>query len=171
LLRSYEVILAGSAGKPTLYFPDLKPSISSVLTHVPRAAFYAALRPYIWESDIWIYRLAGLENMLVGLLMLGNLVRAVKIKSARMDWFILVLLFYCLVIAALLGLSTPNVGSLSRYKTAFQPVLVFLLLTGLRGWVFPGCPREKVPNRGAALNRLAPPVCSTGKDELPLAIN
>jgi hypothetical protein len=56
----------------------------------------------------------------------------IKNKLFRPDWFVLVLLCYCLVIAALIGLSTPNVGTLSRYKTAFQPILVFLLLTGFR---------------------------------------
>jgi hypothetical protein len=77
------------------------------------------------------YKLAGLENLLVSALILCFLVQLVKDKDLRIDWFWLTLFFYCLVIAALIGLSTPNVGSLSRYKTAFQPILVFLLLTGL----------------------------------------
>jgi hypothetical protein len=131
LMRSYEVILAISAGKPVLVFPDLKPSIGSVLAHAPQAGWQATLRPFIWEGDSLFYKLAGLENLLVSVLMLFFLFRLVIKKSLRVDWFWLMLLIYCLVIAPLIGLSTPNVGSLSRYRTAFQPILVFLLLTSV----------------------------------------
>lgn len=136
LMRSYEGILAASAGKPVLVFPELQPTLSSVLAHAPQAAWQAALRPFIWEGNTLIYKLAGLENLLVGALMGCFLVQLVKNKNLQLDWFWFILLFYCVVVAALIGLSTPNVGSVSRYKTAFQPILVFLLLTNFPWYVF-----------------------------------
>jgi hypothetical protein len=132
LFKSYEMILAASAGKPTLLFPDMQPNLGSVLAHFPLAAFHAALRPFIWEGHTAPYLLAGLENGLVGLLLVFAGMKLVKNGVGRIDWFVLVLLIYCGVIAALIGLSTPNLGSLSRYKTAFQPFLVFLLLAAWR---------------------------------------
>ena len=42
--------------------------------------------------------------------------------------FVVVLVLYCLALAALLGLSTPNLGTLNRYRAVLLPYLVFLLL-------------------------------------------
>jgi hypothetical protein len=143
LIHSYQEILAGSAGKPVLVFPDLKPTLGSVLAHAPQAAWQAALRPFIWEGDTWVYKLAGLENLLVSALLVRFLVQLVKNKDLGLDWFWCILLFYCLVVAALIGLSTPNLGSLSRYKTAFQPFLVFLLFTNFPWHLFANSKRKE----------------------------
>jgi hypothetical protein len=144
LMRSYEAILALSPGKPVLQFPDLAPNLGSVLAHAPLAALYATLRPFIWEGDALPYKLAGAENLLVGILILVSLVQLFKKGWGRINWFVLILLVYCLVIAALVGLTTPNVGSLSRYKTAYLPFLVFLLLASLQGSKF----RRFIKNQG-----------------------
>ena len=40
----------------------------------------------------------------------------------------LLLFIYIVIIAGLIGLTTPNLGSLSRYKIAYVPFLVYLLL-------------------------------------------
>jgi len=41
---------------------------------------------------------------------------------------VLALLLYCVVLAGLIGLSTPNLGTLLRYRTIFWPWLLWLLL-------------------------------------------
>lgn len=40
----------------------------------------------------------------------------------------LALLFYCLALAVLLGLSTPNLGTLNRYRAALLPFVLWLAL-------------------------------------------
>ncbi|MGV3504418.1 MAG: hypothetical protein ACO1O1_11965 [Adhaeribacter sp.] len=163
LLESHQVILSASAGKPVLQFPGLQPSLGSVLAHAPLAAFYAAFRPFIWEGEGWLYVFAGLENLLVLAAGAWVLVRTLLAGKRPGNWFLLILILYCLVIAALIGLSTPNVGSLSRYKTAFQPFLVFVLLTGLSWKRWPG-------STPGPLSKRQVPGCSTSKDQLPLGI-
>ena len=41
---------------------------------------------------------------------------------------VLALLLYCLVLAGLIGLSTPNLGTLHRYRAVLLPWLLWLLL-------------------------------------------
>ncbi|MGV3641699.1 MAG: hypothetical protein ACO1NZ_14335 [Adhaeribacter sp.] len=163
LMESHQVILSASAGKPVLQFPDLQPSLGSVLAHAPLAAFYAAFRPFIWEGEGLLYAFAGGENGLVLVLGIWALVRAGKPGMKQWNWFLLILIGYCLVIAALIGLSTPNVGSLSRYKTAFQPLLVFVLLTGLSRMRWRGKQAARLPGQQV-------PGCAASQDQLPLEI-
>jgi hypothetical protein len=141
----------------------LQPSLGSVLAYAPLAAFYAAFRPFIWEGEGLLYLVAGFENLLV--LGIGGwaLVRTLKAGKLQGHWYLFILASYCLVIAALIGLSTPNVGSLSRYKTAFQPFLVFVLLTGLSWTRWGGKRLTRLPQQQV-------PGCSASKDQLPLGI-
>jgi hypothetical protein len=43
---------------------------------------------------------------------------------------VLALLLYCLVLAGLIGLSTPNLGTLHRYRAIVLPWLIWLSLQG-----------------------------------------
>jgi hypothetical protein len=48
----------------------------------------------------------------------------------KFQWpvFYSLLLVFSLVLAAMFALSTPNLGSLNRYRVTFLPFLVFLIL-------------------------------------------
>ena len=43
---------------------------------------------------------------------------------------VLALLLYCVVLAGLIGLSTPNLGTLHRYRAILLPWLLWLSLQG-----------------------------------------
>jgi hypothetical protein len=80
------------------------------------------------------YWLAGSENLLVLLLVGAAMVTYRRMPAALPFTFIVSLLLYVVIIAALIGLSTPNLGTLSRYKVAFMPFLLYLVLqTGIIG--------------------------------------
>lgn len=128
LMLNYQSLLVRSAGKPVLYFPDLNPTLASVIGHLPAAAFQAAVRPFIWEGNNILYRIAGTENLLTLVLLIINLVSLLIYRPRKIPVAGLVLLVYIFIVAGLIGLTTPNLGSLSRYKTAFLPFLVYLLL-------------------------------------------
>ena len=73
--------------------------------------------------------LAGLEN----LLLLGLLLRAawnvLRGRPGRLPaGLALALLLYCVVLAGLIGLSTPNLGTLHRYRALMLPWLLWLSL-------------------------------------------
>lgn len=131
LMENYTTLVQRSTGSPVIYYPNLQPTVKSVLGYAPQAAWQAVFRPYIWEGDTLFYILAGLENLVllaVALLAVGNsFVR----KPIKFDLFTTVLLIYCLVLAAMIGLTTPNLGSLNRYRVAFLPFLAYIFMQGL----------------------------------------
>ncbi|WP_161599511.1 hypothetical protein [Hymenobacter nivis] len=129
VLRIYDHDLMVSAGRPHFEYADLRPTAASFLAHAPQAAWNTFTRPWLGESAEPQYVAAGLENgllLVLGALALGALARG---RGGRLPFALgLVLLGYCLVLAILMGLSTPNLGTLSRYRSVLLPFWVLLLL-------------------------------------------
>ncbi|MGV3589713.1 MAG: hypothetical protein ACO1OF_22085 [Adhaeribacter sp.] len=127
LIKSNAVLTHRSAGKPFIFFPDLEPTLASFVRHSPAAVFHTFMRPFIWESNSLFYMVAALENIFIMLLLLLTLVELVRSSFTGISLGAVVILIYILILAAIFGLSTPNIGSLNRYRTAILPFLVFLL--------------------------------------------
>jgi MFS-type transporter involved in bile tolerance (Atg22 family) len=93
------------------------------------AVINSVTRPWLGESAQWRYVAGGLENAVLLLLMVGAMLAAWYRKSGRLPFALgLALAIQCLALAVLLGLSTPNLGSLSRYRSELLPFLLLLLL-------------------------------------------
>lgn len=151
VLRIYGHDLAVSAGRPHFEYPDLRPTPTSLLTHAPQAAFNAFARPWLGESGEPQYVAAGVENALLLALLAAALVALARGRGGRLPFALAVVLAgYCLLLAGLMGLSTPNLGTLSRYRSVLLPFWVLLLLQN--------------DYAAAALRRLGlgPPVGPTG---------
>src|SRR5688572_8911943 len=128
LVLNNEHIQVKSIGKPMIGLENLAPTLSSVLLHTPEALAGILFRPFFWEGDSVFYRLAGFENLVLLGLFLAALASWRKFDLKRIPGFYLMLSVFCICLAVAFGLSTPNLGSLSRYRTAFLPFLIFLLL-------------------------------------------
>ena len=129
LWQNYQHGIATSLGRPHVVYASLEPSVNSMLWHFPLAATQALMRPWLGESAAPLYVVAGLENLLLlGLLMVAA-VAVLRGRPGRLPaGLVLALLLYCLVLAGLIGLSTPNLGTLHRYRAAMLPWLLWLLL-------------------------------------------
>ncbi|MCC3156932.1 hypothetical protein LJ737_06770 [Hymenobacter sp. 15J16-1T3B] len=129
LTRTYSALRQKSLGRPHVALPELAPTAESILTHTPKAIASTLFRPFAWEGDTVFYGFAALENL--GLLLLALLAAAdwARRRGAPLPFLVaLALLVYCLLMAALVGLSTPNLGTLSRYRAPWLPLLVYVLL-------------------------------------------
>jgi len=127
--EQYSKGIALSAGRPHLVYAHLAPTAASLLRHAPEAVGHVLLRPWFGEATQPLYLGAALEN--AGLLVLLGLagMAVARGRSGQLPAPVVVLLLlYCLVIAAFIGLSTPNLGTLHRYRAALLPWLLLLLL-------------------------------------------
>lgn len=109
-------------------FPELEPNYASLLTHSPKALVTGLFRPYIWEGGMLIKLMSGIENLIL-MVVIGTSLVSSKYKP-RSDYSLLAFatLVYCILLCILLTLSTPNLGTLVRYRVGFLPFLVFLTL-------------------------------------------
>ena len=129
LIKSNQVLTQRSAGKPFIEYSELEPNLVSIFKNSPAAVFHTLLRPFIWEGKGLFYFLAGLENLLILTLLLFTFYQVLRQSIFRPSLEVVVMVIYIFTIATLIGLSTPNIGSLNRYRTAFLPFVVFLLLS------------------------------------------
>lgn len=129
VVYNHENMLRGtSPDRPAVRFEAFRPTPESLVHNALRALGSAIYRPFFWETTDPAYVLASVENLmllvLTGFALLGLLER----KHFRLDFFFLGLLLYIVVLGIMMGLTTPNFGTLNRYRIAFLPFLVFLLL-------------------------------------------
>lgn len=111
-----------------ILYQNLNPSLKSVLVNMPQALISGIFRPFVWEAHNVISFAAGLENFVLALLVLSSIPSVPKIFKSPDRLLVLAMLTYIIILAIFLSLSTPNLGTLSRYKVGFLPFLVFLLI-------------------------------------------
>ncbi|QNH60946.1 hypothetical protein [Hymenobacter sediminicola] len=127
LLINYHTLQQNSGSRPHLDYPNLRPTGESLLQHAPQAIGATLSRPWPWEGSGPLYAAAGLENLLLLALLLWAAVETARGRAGFLPFAAVVaLLVYCLLLAALLGLSTPNLGTLNRYRVALLPYLLWL---------------------------------------------
>ncbi|TGE20082.1 hypothetical protein [Hymenobacter elongatus] len=129
LIRTYADLREGSRLRPHIEYADLAPTAESILRNTPKAIVSTVVRPMPWEELSPMYVAAGLENILLVLVLVGGAVAVARGQPGQVPFaLVLVLGFYCLALAALLGLSTPNLGTLNRYRSVMLPYLLWLAL-------------------------------------------
>ncbi len=108
--------------------PEFSSAWGDIVTVSPIAAFSVLTRPYLWESGNLLMILAAVENViLLGVIAMGfrflKWDRMAKNKNLFLFCLSLVITTFILV-----GLTSPVLGAIVRYKS---PVLPFLLLIPL----------------------------------------
>jgi len=120
LLNSYSQVGSG------IDIPVLKPTLKSILLNSPGAFFRSLLRPTVFEVNNAMSLLAAIENLLI---LLGILItlRFFSTKNLKDSWVWFSILFI-VILFTLIGLTTPVLGALVRYKTPALPFLGILIL-------------------------------------------
>lgn len=113
---------------------DLSPTWGSILINSPLALFSGLFRPLVFEAQSIPAFIAALENLVI----LGLFIW--KIKFIRMSAFaspadkpenrliVFAVIWYAVVLCIFLALSTPNMGTLSRYRVGFLSFFILLIL-------------------------------------------
>lgn len=126
--RSYYALLEMSLHGPHMVLENMEPSIKGMIYSYPEAIASAVYRPFFGEAWEPLYVLLGLENLLLLLLSVMALASVIKGAGFRVELVHLLFLLFVLLLGGIVGLTTPNFGSLSRYRIVFLPFVVYLLL-------------------------------------------
>ncbi len=111
------------SGEGAVRFNDLSPSIASFLENLPLALFSGFFRPLFWDVTSVISWGTGIENTLLLLLAIWALISIRRNSSDKKMILVAIAFLYILVLATLLALSTPNFGTLVRFKVGYLPFL------------------------------------------------
>lgn len=107
---------------------NLEPTTTSLFLNAPAGLIAGLFRPFIWESFNALSLLASLENTLLLILVILALPAARQLKISPHRLLLVAAIVYVVFLITFLALSTPNFGTLSRYRIGAIPMLVFLCL-------------------------------------------
>ncbi len=108
-------------------FYQLKPEWSSVIINSPWALASGLFRPFIWEAPGLLGFFASIENAFLLVMTLFSLPSLKKALGSKDSILLVSTIIYISVLCIFLTLSTPNFGSLSRYRIGFLPFFVFII--------------------------------------------
>lgn len=93
-------------------------------------------RPALFESFQFPIVLAGIENTLLLFLFISRFFGKLSFEKKDLN-LIIVVIIYITFLALLLSYSSPNFGTLSRFKIYYMPFFLMLILTNhpLRNWL------------------------------------
>jgi hypothetical protein len=102
--------------------PNLNPDILSLISKAPAGLYHSFLRPHPLEWNSPVKILAGLENYALLILLLVAIFKSGKIETKHWH-FLLFTLSFVLILYTIIGLSTPVLGALVRYKIPALPFI------------------------------------------------
>jgi hypothetical protein len=111
-----------------IVYKDLSASWKGVLRNLHIATFSGLFRPLTGDVSGLPQILAAIENVILFILTIVALLSLIRVNRTNNGILVIAILLYILVSAVLLAFSTPNFGTLVRYKSGFMPFLVYIIL-------------------------------------------
>ncbi|MFT6883317.1 MAG: hypothetical protein ACJAVY_002121, partial [Marinoscillum sp.] len=98
-------------------FSELQANYPSLIIHLPQSLVAGLFRPWPWESNSALI-IATIENMLHLLLLGFNIY---YFRQVRLEFNTITALIFITILACFLSITTPNFGTLIRYKIVYLP--------------------------------------------------
>jgi hypothetical protein len=128
IVSNYEEFSAMSDAEDVIEYPSLEPTLASIVRNVPRAIVSGIFRPFPWEAHTMFQWLIAIENVVLLILCITSIGSVAELVKSRHRLLLCSILLYVTALCVFLALSTPNFGTLSRYRISFLPFL-FLVIT------------------------------------------
>ncbi len=127
ITSNYEAFHAISDPDDLIYYTSLEANVGSILRNAPWALFSGLFRPQPWEALSLLKVFGSIENFTLLILSVTALVNVKGMLRARQRVLLFSLIVYISVLSVFLALSTPNLGTLSRYRVGFLPFFFLLI--------------------------------------------
>lgn len=128
LVSNNQSVVQSSNPENVIHYYQLESAWWSVAINSPWALLSGLFRPFIWEGTTLLKFIVATENLLLVLLTISLLHFFFRIKDSPHRLLVLAILVYSATLCILLAISTPNFGTLVRYRIGFLPFLVMLLI-------------------------------------------
>lgn len=130
LVKNHDLTIAASVPGNYILFKGLEANLLSFVGHFPEAVFSGLFRPLPWEGSSLLHLLAGIENsLLLFITATAFLCLVNRPQSLMQQPFLWVsCAVYILTLSSMMALASPNFGSLIRYRVAYAPFWLLLML-------------------------------------------
>lgn len=127
IVENYNVYQSYSGPHQSIKYYNLQPDATSLLLNTPWAIVSGFFRPFLFEAGNGFQTMAAAENLVTLVLCISFIVAPIRHPAPKNKLLGLSTLTYCILLCALLALSTPNFGTLVRYRVGFLPFFIFLV--------------------------------------------
>lgn len=128
IVENYHAYSQISSPEDRIHFSGLSPDIGSMAANAPWALFSGLFRPFLWEANNVLQMTAAMENLVLIVLFCIALASVGAAGKSAHRMLVFSAGMYILLLCVFITLSTPNFGTLSRYRCGYIPYFVFLLL-------------------------------------------
>lgn len=104
------------------------------LVNIPISLFGGLFMPLPFQGKALITLAPGFLNLAVLLLTMLVLYRKIIFPMDRSRWLVYGIILYIITLSVMMAYSTPNFGTLERYKVSYLPLFLFLVLAGRPFW-------------------------------------
>ena len=127
--QEFYTLAISQEAKSVIQLPELQSELSSILKNAPNAFMVTLLRPHLLEAHNSMMLLSALENAFILILLIINIYFLVvgKRNATPIPPLIFLAVFFVIITFCLIGLVTPVLGAVVRYKVAALPFLLILL--------------------------------------------
>lgn len=128
IISNHEAFVKISKPENLIQFYNLQPTWWSIIMNAPLAIVSGLFRPWLGEANGLTSIMAALENLVLAVLCISACFR--KTWKTTDGLVITAVGVYVLMECVLMAISSPNLGTLSRYRVGFLPFFVFLISYG-----------------------------------------
>jgi len=118
-------------GQNSFDIGEIDGTFTGMLSKAPMAISASLFRPFIWEIKNPVMLLSGLENTAILIMVIFMLIKIkprMLIRIIINQPIIVFSLFFSMILAYSIGISTANFGALVRYKIPLIPYFVSSIL-------------------------------------------
>ncbi len=130
IAKNHQAFVEKSDTEEIIHFDNMDGSLSSLIKNSPEALFSGLFRPLPSDGRGLLFYATQFEHLIILVLFLVAVAGLKPKMNSKNRVLLITAVSYCALLATFLALSTPNFGSLVRYKVGFLPV--FLLLITIR---------------------------------------
>jgi len=124
--HAFEAIAISGKALHRLELPADPLTLSSFIQQIPRAFFTVLFRPFVWESDSIPVFFSAMENLV--LLLAIPLAFIFPSGKNRNNLLLILSLFFIFSLFVLIGMITPILGAIVRYRIIAIPFILFVFI-------------------------------------------
>ena len=109
-------------------FRDFTPTFMGYVKNIHIAVWAGLFQPLPWGSEGYIKLIASLENLIILVFAVFSILNISRINVSNNGILVIGAMTYIFLMAVFLAFSTPNLGTLARYKSGFVFLFIYLVM-------------------------------------------
>ncbi|MDN5200617.1 hypothetical protein QQ008_04570 [Fulvivirgaceae bacterium BMA10] len=127
MVTNHNLIYESSMPEDLIIYYKLDPTWQSILINLPLAIYSGLFRPTVLDAHTSLQYWVGFENLLLMILLIFSLFRLKNFVKFKYKNLVFSTFVYIMIMATFMAISSPNFGTLVRYKIGFLPFFIYLI--------------------------------------------